>query len=61
MDIKNIDLPEKVKCNTKARRVHANSICDRSIDERSPRIDTRKVYQMLLASFQFIIAIDINI
>ena len=62
MDIRNIDLPEKVKCNTKARRVHANKrILDRSIDERSPRIDTRKVYQMLLASVQFIIAIDINI
>ena len=43
MDIKNIDLPEKVKRNTKARRIRANKrILGRSIDERSPRIDTRK-------------------
>ncbi|MST79257.1 IS30 family transposase [Lactobacillus equicursoris] len=43
MDIKNIDLPEKVKRNTKARRARANKrILGRSIDERSPRIDTRK-------------------
>ena len=43
MDIKNIDLPEKVKRNTKARRARANKrILGRSIDDRSPRIDTRK-------------------
>ena len=43
MDIKNIELPEKVKRNTKARRVHANKrILGRSIDERCPKIDTRK-------------------
>ena len=40
MDIKNIDLPEKVKHKTKARRIRANKrILGRSIDERSP---TRK-------------------
>ena len=43
MDIKSIDLPEKVKRNTKARRIRANKrILGRSIDERSPRIDNRK-------------------
>ena len=43
MDIKSIDLPEKVKRNTKARRVRANKrILGRSIDERSPRINNRK-------------------
>ena len=43
MDIKNIDLPEKAKRNTKARLIRANKrILGRSIDERSPRIDTRK-------------------
>ena len=43
MDIKSIDLPEKVKRNTKARRVRANKrILGRNIDERSPRIDNRK-------------------
>ena len=43
MDIKSIDLPEKVKRNTKARRMRANKrILGRSIDERSPRIDNRK-------------------
>jgi hypothetical protein len=34
MDIKNIDLPEKVKSNTKARRVRANKrILGRSMDK----------------------------
>ena len=43
MDVKSIDLPEKVKRNTKARRVRANKrILGRNIDERSPRIDNRK-------------------
>ena len=43
MDIKSIDLPEKVKRNTKARRARANKrILGRSIDECSPRIDNRK-------------------
>ncbi|GHN38430.1 hypothetical protein ME793_16600 [Lactobacillus delbrueckii] len=43
MDIKNIGLPEKVKCNTKTYRARVNKrILGRSIDERSPRIDTRK-------------------
>ena len=43
MDIKSIDLLEKVKRNTKAHRVRANKrILGRSIDERSPRIDNRK-------------------
>ena len=43
MYIKSIYLPEKVKCNTKARRVRANKrILGRNIDERSPRIDNRK-------------------
>lgn len=43
MDIKSIYLPEKVKRNTKARRVRANKrILGRNIDERSPRIDNRK-------------------
>ena len=43
MDIKSIDLPEKVKRNTKARRIRANKrILGRSIDERSPKIDNRK-------------------
>lgn len=43
MDIKSIDLPEKVKRNTKARCIRANKrILGRSIDERSPKIDNRK-------------------
>jgi len=43
MDIKSIYLPEKVKRNTKARRVRANKrILGRNIDECSPRIDNRK-------------------
>ena len=44
MDIKNIDLPEKVKRNTKTHRARVNKpILGRSIiDERSPRIDIRK-------------------
>ena len=43
MDIKSIYLPEKVKRNTKARRVRANKrILGRNIDERSPRINNRK-------------------
>ena len=45
MDIKSIYLPEKVKRNTKARRVRANKrILGRNIDERSPRIDNRKAF-----------------
>ena len=40
MDIKSIDLPEKVKRNTKARRIRANTrMRGRSIEERSPKID----------------------
>ncbi|CAH1706211.1 transposase [Lactobacillus delbrueckii subsp. delbrueckii] len=43
MDIKNGDLPEKVKRNTKTRRARVNKrILGRSIDERSPRIESRK-------------------
>lgn len=43
MDIQSIDLPEKVKRNTKARRIRANKrVLGRNIDERSPRIDNRK-------------------
>lgn len=43
MDIKSIDIPEKVKRNTKARRARASKrILGRSIDERCPRIDARK-------------------
>lgn len=43
MDIKNGDLPEKVKRNTKTRRARVNKrILRRSIDERSPRIESRK-------------------
>ncbi|MBT8870626.1 IS30 family transposase, partial [Lactobacillus delbrueckii subsp. bulgaricus] len=39
MDIKNGDLPEKVKRNTKTRRARVNKrILGRSIDERSPRV-----------------------
>ena len=43
MDIKNGDLPEKVKRNTKTRRARVNKrILGRSIDERSPIIESRK-------------------
>ena len=43
MDIKNGDLPEKVKRNTKTRRARVNKrILGRSIDERSPRVESRK-------------------
>ena len=43
MDIKNGNLPEKVKRNTKTRRARVNKrILGRSIDERSPRIESRK-------------------
>ena len=43
MDIKNGDLPEKVKHNTKTRRARVNKrILGRSIDERSPRVESRK-------------------
>ena len=40
---KNGDLPEKVKRNTKIRRARVNKrILGRSIDERSPRIESRR-------------------
>ncbi|MBT9021023.1 IS30 family transposase, partial [Lactobacillus delbrueckii subsp. bulgaricus] len=43
MDIKNGDLPEKDKRNTKTRRARVNKrILGRSIDERSPRVESRK-------------------
>ncbi|MBT9009688.1 IS30 family transposase, partial [Lactobacillus delbrueckii subsp. bulgaricus] len=43
MDIKNGDLPEKDKRNTKTRRARVNKrIQGRRIDERSPRVESRK-------------------
>ncbi|MBT8949915.1 IS30 family transposase, partial [Lactobacillus delbrueckii subsp. bulgaricus] len=43
MDIKNGDLPEKDKRNTKTRRARVNKrIQGRRIDARSPRVESRK-------------------
>ena len=43
IDIKNIDLPEKLTHKTKKQRVRVSKrILGRSIDERNPRIESRK-------------------